>query len=165
MIREKPEWDEQVRRAVRKHGGRLTRSDADDLAQDCHLAMVRERSYIKEVMEKDGETGASKIVSTIAKNVVLNRIRDTQFHRSCEELTEAVMSRVCNSDVADADRRHDFALVLRLLEPKEQELILDLYVNDLKLRDVAKKTGLSTKAVFNEHHAILKKLRVMLGVE
>ena len=160
----------EVRRAVVRYGAaqRLSREDADDLAQEVCLAVVK-------IVPTWRETGRSMwgFVFTVARNKLTDGVRrqvrqsalgravvfDAGADAAALALADGDLGPEDRAVVSDATKR--MAELLRLLPATQREVLLLRTVVGLSARETAEALGLTPGSVHVLQHRAVTKLRAL----
>ena len=124
---------------------------AEDLTQETFLKFIRQNSYVN----KDKPLA---YLYTIAKNTCIDYMRKPEY----EELTEEILA---DNDFEKVELTRLIKEAIDTLPSDEQELVFLRYVNDLKIGDIAKITGISRFSINRKLKKALGDLKIVLREE
>lgn len=124
---------------------------AEDLAQETFLKFFKQNNYINK-----GKPLA--YLYTIAKNTCIDYMRKPEY----VELTEEILA---ENDFEKIEVKKVVREAIETLPKDEQELVFLRYVNELKIGDIARITGISRFSVNRKLKKALEGLRLVLREE
>lgn len=124
---------------------------AEDLAQETFLKFFKQNNYINK-----GKPLA--YLYTIAKNTCIDYMRKPEY----VELTEEILA---ENDFEKIEVKKVVREAIETLPKDEQELVFLRYVNELKIGDIARITGVSRFSVNRKLKKALEGLRLVLREE
>ena len=137
----------------------LNRENTEDVVQETFIKAMNSWDSFDE-----SKASAKTWLSTIARNTMLNHIRDNKKHdaSSFDEMSEAgfemgVEDEELNS-LADDDAKEVYA-ILKNLKEKDRELLIMRYVEEMSYKEIAAKVDSNDKAVAKKVERLLKKCR------
>ncbi len=126
--------------------------DAEDICSNVFLK-IQTRS---EEYEKD-KGAVSTWIYAITKNAVIDYYR---VHRISEELPEEIVSDdELDRDLLQKETLQELSEALGHLSEEERDVIILHYYDNLSLRDIEKKTGMSYGQVKLRHNSALKEMK------
>jgi len=145
------------RTAVFQFAWRLTgsRTTADDVTQECFLALIRGAAY------QDDRGELRSYLFGIARNLVFRRLRISE--REAEEAQDTPAPLDLLGDLLEAERSELVARAVAQLPMLQREAIILFTFEELSMEQIAKITGVDTGAVKSRLHRARESLRTALA--
>lgn len=124
---------------------------AEDLTQETFLKFIRQSSYV----DRDKPLA---YLYTIAKNTCIDYMRKVEYI----ELTEEILA---ENEFEKIEVKRVVREAIETLPIDEQELVFLRYVNELKIGDIAKITGVSRFVINRKLKKALESLKLILREE
>lgn len=124
---------------------------AEDLAQETFLKFIKQSNYV----DRDKPLA---YLYTIAKNTCIDYMRKPDYL----ELTEEILA---ENDFEKIELKRVIKEAINTLPRDEQELVFLRYVNELKIGDIAKITGVSRFSINRKLKKALEGLKLVLREE
>jgi RNA polymerase sigma-70 factor, ECF subfamily len=138
---------------------RLSRSDTEDLFQECWMRIHRSRQTYRP------SEPVLPWVFAIARHTRLDGYRRRRRRESQELLVATPPENIAHAPAAPALEREEFTRLLDNLPESQREVIFMLKVSGMSLEEVAKATSSTVGAIKQKAHRAYERLRLILDRE
>jgi len=154
-----------VHRVCRSYNYQADRDEVEDLSQDILVTLFKDRGRVLQSFDNRSsiDTWLYTIVRRGLRSYLLKRQWEKENLSNVDGLSPETLRYKANqveSLIYENERKTLHAIISRLPDRKRQLMELDL--QDLKPREIAKEMGIKVESIYHQKSALLKEIRSLI---